>query len=263
MSRIIATRGPKVGQCNICGEYAKLTEDHTPPKGCLKPRQVELHNILRLLTTETRQVKVRSSQNGVKYRTLCSRCNNTLLGTQYDPSFISFVNSVGNLLRSALELPQVVYIPAQPQAIMRSLLGHISAQGVGRYKKGPLTDAFRGYFLDPTLPLPDGIRIFYWAYPYGPHVMARDVAYLDIPSHTAFSIWILKFFPIAFMVTWDEPKGLNTAIHGLDSWRSCHFDQTVDLHVFLKTIPPVFWPEAPTDQSVLVYGKETIFIKQK
>lgn len=262
MTILISTRGPKNGQCNMCGDIGPLTEDHTPPKGCLKPTQVELLHIVSLLSDEPTKTKGRFSQNGVKYRTLCHRCNNNLLGTKYDPAFITFVNNVGSLLRSSLHLPNTIIIQAQPQAILRSLIGHVSAQGVDRYQKGPLTEPLRDYFLDTSKPLPSDIRIFYWAYPHRPHVMARDAAYLDIPSGHSFAIWLLKFFPIAFLVVWGEPKGLHYPIHGFDLWHNCPFDTLVDLPVTLRPIPPQFWPEAPSDQSVLLYGQEAIFAKR-
>jgi len=261
MSILIATRGPKVGQCNVCGDYGRLTEDHTPPKGCQKPTQVELRHLVTLLSDEPDKAKGRFSQNGVKYRTLCHRCNNTLLGTKYDPAFISFVNSVGGLLKSSLHLPSVVTIKGQPQAILRALVGHISAQGVDRYLKGPLTDAIKDYFLDTSKPLPEGVKVFYWAYPYRPHIMFRDAAYLDIASGSVFGIWMLKFFPIAFLVAWDDPVGLANPIHTFDPWRSIPFQSVVDIPISLRPIPPMHWPEAPSDQSVLVFGQEAIHVK--
>lgn len=245
----------------MCGEIGPLTEDHTPPKGCLKPTQVELHHIARLLSADPAKEKGRFSQNGVKYRTLCHRCNNNLLGAKYDPAFISFVNRVGTLLRSSLHLPNTITIQGQPQAILRSLIGHISAQGVSRYLKGPLTEPLRDYFLDNSKPLPVGLSVSYWAYPHRPHVMARDAAYLDIPSGHSVVIWLLKFFPIAFLVVWGESKGMHYPVHSLDPWRDSPFETLVDLPVTIRPLPPQFWPEAPTNQSVLVYGQEAIYAK--
>lgn len=258
MSVLAATFGPKIGACNICGEYGPLTEDHTPPKGCYRPRQVEIQHLTYLLSGIKNPPKGRRSQNGVKYRTLCSRCNNTLLGSKYDPALIDFVNAVALHLRSPLALPQTVAIPGRPQAIVRSILGHMSAQGVDRYLKGPLTEAVRDYFLDSTIPLPSGIKVFYWAYPHRVHVMLRDAAYTHLPSGQPFVFWLLKFFPLAFLVAWDEPVGLTYSIHSLEPWRSASIDEVAELPLNLATIPPLFWPEAPTRESILMYGQEAI-----
>lgn len=260
MPKLVTTKGAQEGPCNICGDIGKLTEDHTPPKGCLKPAKVELNHIVRLLSDDHSKAKGLVSQNGVKYRTLCSRCNNTLLGTKYDPAFISFVNGVGTHLRSTLHLPSTIRVQAQPQAILRALLGHISAQGVNRYLKGPLTEPLRDYFLDNSKPLPLGIQVFYWAYPFPSHVMFRDAAYIDIPSGESFGIWLLKFFPIAFLIVWGEPRGLQYPIQRLDHWRDCPFQTQVDLSVSLRPIPPQYWPEAPSERSMILYGLEAVSV---
>jgi len=261
MSIRINTRGPKNGRCNICGAYGKLTEDHTPPKGCLKPTQVEIRHLVELLSNETGSTKGRLSQNGVKYRTICARCNNNFLGTKYDPELIYFVNSVGQLLRSPIHLPPVLTVRAKPQSILRSLVGHMSAQGVDRYEKGNLTEALRDYFLDPTLPLPNGLNAFYWAYPHRSHIMFRDAAYLDIRVGNPFAFWMLKFFPIAFMITWDKPTPLDHHISTFESWRNIPFDAAVDIPITLRPIPPVHWPETPTDYTMILYGQEAVYIK--
>src|SRR5690606_2194766 len=145
----------------------------------------------------------RLSQNGVKYRTVCHRCNNTLLGAQYDPALIEFVNRVAVVLRSPLQLPKDFAILGRPQAVSRAVIGHLSAQGVGRYRKGPLTEAVRDYFLDPSLPLPEPLRVFYWAYPYQSQVLVRDAGYIHLGEGKPFALWFMKFFPVAFMVTLD------------------------------------------------------------
>lgn len=257
---LIATRGHKVGQCNICGEIGQLTEDHTPPKGCQKPTQVQLRHIVTLLSDEPLAMKGRFSQNGVKYRTLCARCNNNLLGLNYDPPFIQFVNDIADHLKSYRDLPQEIWVRAQPQAIMRALLGHMSAQGVDRYLKGPLTEPVRDYFLDKTLPLPAGLHLYYWAYPHRPHVMFRDAAYLDIPAGKPFAMWVLKFFPIAFMVAWDEPHGLIYPIQTFEPTRAVPYETVVEVPLRVWQRPPMHWPEAPTDRSVTVYGQEAIHV---
>jgi hypothetical protein len=258
---VIETRGPPNGRCNICGQVGRLTEDHTPPKGCYKPTQVELQSLLRHLSDTTHGPKSRYSQNGVKYRTLCQGCNNTLLGANYDPAFIRFVNSVPAALPSSLALPEVLWLPGQPQAILRSLLGHLTAQGVDRYLKGPGTEVLRDYMLDTSLPLPGFLRVFYWAYPHQSHIMVRDAACVDIRQGKPFVMWFLKFFPIAFMVTWDGPPTMPFPVNSFEEWRAVPFDSQVDLPFRLRPLPPEHWPEAPTDDTIISYGREAINVR--
>ena len=162
---LIATRGPKKGKCNICGSEGKLTEDHTPPKGCIKIKQVELHPIIVRLNADQPKRKGRLSQNGVKYRTLCAECNNKFLGHKYDPEFIKFANEVSLFLKSQIHLPSIMRVSVKPQRIMRSLLGHMCAQGVNRYEKGRMTKPISDYFLNPEKQLPEEIKIYYWVFP--------------------------------------------------------------------------------------------------
>lgn len=258
MSVLIATRGPKEGKCNICGEEGKLTEDHTPPKGCIKIKQVELHYIIQHLQVKYPQSKGRISQNGVKYRTLCDRCNNSLLGTKYDPEFILFVNSIGDYLKTHITIPPIVYVKTKPQKVMRSLLGHLCAQGVDRYEKNDFTESLREYFLKPEKPLPGEIKIYYWPFPYENHVMAKDCALIDLRVMEPVSVWFLKFFPIAFLVTFNEPKGYDFNLANLSQWKGKDIDFEAEAPVFLNRIPHQFWPEAPSKHTMVLYGQEAI-----
>lgn len=261
---IIETRGPKTGQCNICGENGPLTEDHTPPKGCYKPKPVELFHIMDHLAAELPQKSKSISQNGVKYRTLCGRCNSTLLGTDYDPEFIAFVNDVGSALRTSLALPSVISFKIKPQRVMRSLLGHMSAQGVGRYRKGKSTELLRDYILNPELPLPDNIKIYCWPYPYSRQVIVRDCALTDLRLNDPLICWFLKFFPVGFMATFDEKPGYNLPGIELSRWRAASINEEISIPFELRPVPHQFWPEAPTDYSAVMYGKEAVmsFVKR-
>jgi hypothetical protein len=182
----VETRGPRNGACNICGEVGPLTEDHTPPKGCVRPTEVELLHITYALSASEPKVKRSFSQNGVKYRTLCGRCNNKLLGHTYDPYLTAFANGTAALLQSSLYLPSLLAVRVRPQAIMRSVLGHIAAQGVDRYKKGPHTEEVRDYILDLSKPLPQALSMYYWAYPHKRQVLVRDASYMDLGRQKPF-----------------------------------------------------------------------------
>lgn len=262
MPILVATRGPKHGKCNICGESGVLTEDHTPPKGCIRPTQVELRHVIEVLSATPSKEKARLSQNGVKYRTLCGRCNNSLLGHLYDPAMIELVNKVATILRSPILLPNPLAVSCQPQALIRSVIGHIAAQGVDRYRKGLHTEAIRDYLLDHSLPLPEGLKIFYWLYPWRVQILVRDAVYMDLHKDKQFLFWIMKFFPMAFMVVFDEIPDFSFQVQNLDPCRQLPFTTRVDLPILLHPIPPLEWPEAPTEASTLLYGREAITAKE-
>ena len=84
------TRNPKkqkYGICKICLSNCKLTEDHVPPKGGIDVEEVIIKNYLDSISKE-REIKGKHifiSQNGVKFPTICGKCNNENLGKYYDP----------------------------------------------------------------------------------------------------------------------------------------------------------------------------------
>ena len=202
------TRGPQYGKCNICGEEGKLTDDHTPPKSCGGITDAELRGLHEKLAAEgARWTKPRRFQAGVCYRTLCARCNG-LLGREYDPALAEMSNQVRAVATSSLRLPPQLRLKIAPAAVTRSVLGHIAAQGINRYKKGPLTEAFRDYILDPTLPLPHSLRLYFWLYPHRPQVLIRDAAFTEIGRRAHFCFWLMKFFPRTIRLSRARTAGL-------------------------------------------------------
>lgn len=257
--RLLRTIGKKQGQCNICGETGSLTEDHSPPKSCIKPKAVQIRHIVELLSGQGVVEKGRISQNGVKFRTLCHRCNNDLLGLCYDPSLASFTKQVSKLLGSYAALPGITMIQGNPQRIMRAVFGHLAAQGVDRYLKGPETEALRNWFLNESLPLPKNIRIYYWLFPHHGSIIFRDAAYLDIPSRQVAVIWLLKFFPISFLMSWEESPQPLFSLPCLSDWDNEVVTKDVALPLPLTEIPNRYWPEAPSETSLITFGQEAMF----
>ncbi len=81
------------GICSICLRESILSEDHIPPKSCgnhfdtyYKRFSVDYlveHN------KESRKILPLHSQNGIKFITICSKCNSEL-GAKYDPELTKF-----------------------------------------------------------------------------------------------------------------------------------------------------------------------------
>ncbi len=259
---VMATRGASVGECNICGDHGPLTEDHTPPKSTARPTTVVMRHLSQVLSIEAQNGARRILQNGVRYRTLCSRCNNHLLGILYDPALAYFCNGVAATLNSSLVLPSTIHIPGLPQRITRAVFGHIAAQGVGRYLKGPLTVPMRDWFLNENAPLPSPIRFLYWPYPYMDQVLMRDAAILDIAASSTSMIWQMKFYPVAFAMLWDSgfpPQ----PVRDLNRFLTLPPTQTVDIPVDLRPLVHRYWPEAPTDNTILAMGQEAVVSQAK
>lgn len=256
---LIRTFGKIVGECNICGNIGKLTEDHSPPKSCVRPRAVQVRHITGLLANQGIQEKGRISQNGLKFRTLCHYCNNELLGLLYDPELAAFTNQVSHVLSSSVYLPPVISVIGKPQLIMRAVFGHLAAQGVERYQKGPETESLRDAFLNPSIPMPDNIRFYYWPFPHHGCVLFRDAAYLDIPTEEVAVIWLMKFFPISFMISWEKTETPMFSLPCLSNIQVSDSAQETKIPLVFSNIPNRYWPEAPSDRSVVMYGQEAMF----
>lgn len=256
---LMQTRGPSFGRCNICGIEGKLTEDHTPPKGVIRVGQVELHHITARLSAEEPSGRHRKFQNGVKYRTLCARCNNGL-GKHDDPALIHFSRLVHSVMSSTWPMsPGLI----KPQNVMRSVLGHLCAQGVDRYLKGKATERLAWYLTERTTTLPTSIEVYWWVYPFRHQVVARDMAYLDVPSGHVMSTWMMKFFPLAFLVVFERPRQFQFPLNELSAFRDCDSDEDAEIVIDCRSVMHQHWPEAPTDNAAIMYGPEASFARER
>src|SRR5262245_14181286 len=91
----------RIGYCNICGTRAPLTEDHVPPRGAGGLSGAELTSLSSYLAVDESRPKI--YQNGIKFPTLCARCNNALLGARFDRALIDVSKQVTNLVRTTSE----------------------------------------------------------------------------------------------------------------------------------------------------------------
>lgn len=262
MRRFI-TRGSKQGKCNICGEFGTLTEDHTPPKGAVRITQMEMKHLIDMLSAEKPMRSGRISQNGVKFRTLCGQCNNSLLGRNYDLAFNEFTSRVKSYITSRIQLPRVMHVKAKPQKIARALYGHLSAVGVDRYFESERSLLMKKWFLDESLPMPDCLSIKYWIYPYQTQILIRDAGIRNLKVKDFASFWLMKFFPIAFFIIWDNPRGYEYPELGdLSRWRNITHDTEVDIPINLSRVPHEHWPEAPENDSFIVLGNGAVGAKE-
>ena len=68
----------------------------------------------------------------------------------------------------------------------------------------------------------------------------------------------MKFFPIAFLVTWSEPEEYIFDVPNLGNWRANAIDDEVELPVPLDKTVHQYWPEAPSERSIVTYGLEAV-----
>jgi hypothetical protein len=143
---------------------------------------------------------------------------------------------------------------------MRSVLGHLAAQGVERYGKGPYTEPIRDYLLDSARPLPSPFRMYYWLYAYRSTVLIRDAARIERlgSGKGGVAFWLMKFYPLAFMVTLSEPPQRLYRMDDLDRFAHVPFAERLTVRLSLRALVPAPWPEHPDGTAVVLYGPQAV-----
>lgn len=244
-------RGPKNGRCNICGEEGPLTEDHTPPKGCYRPTAMEVQHLHEALACESGARRYRAN-NGVRFRSLCARCNNEHLGANYDLALIEFSKRLSQAAMFSETLPSAFSIRGKPQKIARSVFGHLAAAAVDGYGKWKGYEELRDWFLSGKGALPADLSLHYWFYPFKPQVIVRGFGFTPMAgSQSIFVGWVIKFFPVAFLfVTHDDGAKLDLPEMGMDS--ALELDAEVELPISLRPVVQPNWPEAHAGEHGMV-----------
>lgn len=251
------TRGPQIGVCNICGTNGPLTVDHTPPKGWAPHVPMRVSEVMAPLREGTRH-QYKKVSNGVQFRSLCQRCNRDLLGSLYDPELIRMVQSVSTLAKTSLHIPAIQFLRIKPQRLIRSIAGHLCAQGVDRYEKGELTIPLRDYIIDADKPFPERLSLCYWFFPYPGVVLTRDYHITHLGSKQASLLWIMKCFPLGFaLIDRDYSFDGIPAQFTLDRHRSLGIDDEAEIPVDLLQHPPRYFPEHPSNNSIIMSGPES------
>ena len=250
----IVTRGQKIGVCNICGTHGPLTYDHIPPKGVSRLSQVAMMSIVDLLSVERPRRSTRFSQNGVKYQTLCKKCNNELLGLRYDPTLITLTKDIRLYLESTLYLPAQMGSKTRPNRLARCVVGHLLAHGVEGHRGGKLLQGLADFFLDESLQLPKELKLYYWVYPYNDQVIIKGAG-ISMHYWNSFAIFmLLKFFPLSFFFVLNEPSSWRVPYSRLDTMLSGGIDDEANMSIAFTGLPPQRWPEAPGDTGIVLYG---------
>lgn len=107
--------------CNVCLKTTKLTFDHVPPEAALPVSHAKVRPLF------ARADRPRYSQSGVKFRTLCGRCNGDRLGGDYDKALLEMCKQARRLHRNAHLIRQLPHVEIDPGKVVRSIFGHMLA----------------------------------------------------------------------------------------------------------------------------------------
>ena len=238
----------KYGKCNICRTYGSLSWDHIPPKQCGNAKSVFSEKAMSFLTNEKEKPSI--SQNGVKSRTLCEYCNNTVLGTWYDPALKEFFEYINSVVSSKLIMPNKIRVRCRPSAVMRAILGHLlAAKQFDHRSKNYEAAAYA--VLHPDEPIPKDINCFYYVYPHMDTQILMEFG-MKVDGHDS-TCEFMSFFPLAFLITnTDTAFGLNS----FSQYHSSSIDEYRDVLFSVKDRKPYGWPWHPEYSNFILAGKE-------
>lgn len=197
--------GISEGYCNICGQYGLLTKDHVPPKCAITLGPVLQKTVSEYFNSKE-PIKPLSAKNGAYFRTICSYCNNEVLGA-LDKSIEHVTKSFKfqlNKYMNGLNLSPFIRVAFDSVSFTKAMIGHIlSATSVEDCKKEPVESAFytplKEYVLGRKSSYEETHDIYYWFYPHRMHISAQSVAFLN-QGHIS-TVCALHFFPIGFIIT--------------------------------------------------------------
>lgn len=195
----VKTKREKVGICNICGKEGKLSWDHVPPKGAIIYSNVEVLSVINNFIRIDNPNK-EFYQNGMKFRTVCSSCNN-LIGSKYDIVFNNFIFRLIDSIRENIGKAATFEICVDLELLIKSILGHmLAAKGE---IENTLPDEKMREYLNGDKKFPE-FNIHYWFYPFTINQVVRDIVVSKFSLKKNAMISILKLYPIAFLVTNDD-----------------------------------------------------------
>ncbi|MRJ45894.1 metal-binding protein [Idiomarina loihiensis] len=197
----------KEGYCLICGKFGALSKDHVPPQGSIQITKVEQKHITELMGDESNSLKGVKAKNGSIFKTICSACNNEILGK--NDSEISRVHKELTVLIRAhfegpLVTPTMLSLDIDAIRYARAMIGHIlAATSVSECRTEPVDAPYLKPLQEFVLGENDAIEnthdIYYWFYPHKKHLSAKMVGFHNEGNMTILSL--LSFFPVAFLVT--------------------------------------------------------------
>lgn len=256
------------GKCNICSRFGSLTEDHVPPKGSVRLTQMMSRDMIQALNMDEPKKSEwkKKSQNGVKFPTLCEKCNTHLLGTHLDPEFIRFVKSINTIIQgidsSFITLPPTINITCVPDKVIRAFLGHMTAIGNSRipkenYCQSEFLREELGAYIKGEEKLPDDARVYCWPFPYKNQTLLRfhNVAHniFQRGPQGVLTTWVMKFLPVAMMLVWKQPPNIDLSNLTCLSNYLCDFEER-EKTIQLRIDSPVhqYWPETPRGGDIIL-----------
>jgi hypothetical protein len=170
-----------------------------------------------------------------------------------------------------ISLPPQILIEVKPQRLARAVIGHLLASNYHPDQSDikdsfPFPEALRNYFLDQNATLPNELNIYYWFYPGNRQVLLHGASmgfWVKVDEPILFSL--VKFLPIAYMITWEKPERFKILSPHLFDNRNIGIDDTEKISINLQKYPRIDFPEHPHDEegNVILFNSQLTSVATK
>jgi len=264
----LTSKRPPIDRCNICGKMDRLTDDHVPPKFWHNSSNKRYSQGLGTYDPEKTSLQFPwTARGGIVFRSICSDCNNRVLGSDTDKPLKDFCDQIRSNLKAG---NNYINCRIKPNRIARAVLGHMLA-AKDFFDDSCLVDkALREYVLDPDSIPPENLSLLYFVYPYNTIVIGRDIAVKQVTPKLFGSrvpdgmISCLYSYPVGFLLV---DSGQNLYLRDMFEFCTKDIDEerdilcTIDSHYYYGTKIPrdPLWPINVSDDidgtSFLIAGQ--------
>ena len=252
--------------CNLCGQIKHLTWDHVPPKAAGNINEVNVNTLFTGLPTEDKYQK--RYQSGIKFRTICDKCNNDILGN-YDMAYKNFIAKIVQLMNSNIILPEQLKISVEINKVCKAICGHILA-AKQEYDDTIPENFLRDYVNNPSTKMNSTMKLYYWIYPYNTICLARDIVVgsLKNKAYPKNIVSVMSSFPLAVLLDSDSDE--QCGLEDLFQYTTNNIDDIVEIPLNFKSayypdsniLRHFLWPcnvsEEPYGSDFLLASKELI-----
>ncbi len=245
-------------RCNLCLRRGKMTKDHLFPKSLVAPGQRRVTRIAQHVDPNFRgRQGTFLAQNGVTKSTLCSDCNNRVLGAELDPALIDAYKAASKPLESAKYpvMGQLYLHGVQLNKVARAVAGHIIALSDKAEPRSPMIRHLRRFVLGRA-ELHSSLQFHIWLYPSSRQGMLKDLFHTVFGAgYEPMQISAFKTYPLAFAFS-SVIQNPSYRLHGVMDLTAYVSDESKVYNLKIPTRPLVDfnWPYAPHRNGAILTG---------
>ena len=233
-----------IGNCCICGDYEKLTEEHVPPRKAFNNNRYYIAAIDNENPFST-VGKKKFGQGGIKYFSLCARCNNNT-GSWYADDYIKWCYYGIQIIQRSGGKTTLYHInEIYPLRIIKQIIVmFFSINGDFLSQQYPYLTKF---VLDKnTKNLPPEIQVFaYFNIEGNPRYNSFSVVGDFSNSANSLNISEFTFPPYGFVLSFDDKTKPSNHLREITHFADFSYNTKWDVDLDLETLPT--WMPYPHD----------------